>query len=39
VEKERRLTIPWVNLIGVPFLIRGKIDSIINLKREEHHSK
>jgi len=39
VEKEKRLTIPWVNLIGLPFLIRGKIDSVISLRREEHQSK
>jgi hypothetical protein len=39
MEKKRRLTIPWVNLIGLPFLIKGKIDSVISLRREEHQSK
>jgi len=34
VAKERKLVIPWLNLMGLIFLKREKIDNTINLRKE-----
>jgi hypothetical protein len=34
VAKERKLVIPWLNLMGLIFLKREKIDNTINLRKK-----